>query len=214
MSQSNFSIDPAFQIKKPTIEAIARIVFCHGAGAGFQSYFLSKTSDLLVDRGFEVVEVTFSYMIIVEQTQKKRPPSKMEKLEQELLSVLARAKTDLPLILAGKSMGARVAVRTSYVHKRPVIGFGFPLIPQNNQAKSRAAELEACESPCLILQGQRDKFGSDLTLSEIKFNGQVVPVLSGDHDFVPLKKSHTSQEENLKKAAEAAYQFILRVIRN
>ena len=70
----------------------------------------------------------------------------------------------LPLIVGGRSSGARVACRTAEaVAAVGVLCLAFPLRPPRREgaepAASRLPELEAVRVPILIVQGLRDPFG-------------------------------------------------------
>jgi predicted alpha/beta-hydrolase family hydrolase len=68
-----------------------------------------------------------------------------------------------PLIVGGRSAGARVACRTaSEVGADAVLALSFPLHPPNNPDRSRAAEAQLVLDaglPLAVIQGERDPFG-------------------------------------------------------
>ena len=72
---------------------------------------------------------------------------------------------DLPLIVGGRSSGARVACRTSRATGAAgVLCLAFPLQPPERSgsatpAPSRLPELDAVTVPVLVVQGTRDPFG-------------------------------------------------------
>jgi predicted alpha/beta-hydrolase family hydrolase len=70
---------------------------------------------------------------------------------------------DLPLIVGGRSLGARVACRTAEATGAlAVLCLAFPLEPPRRAGKppqSRLSELEAVTLPMLVVQGERDPFG-------------------------------------------------------
>ena len=66
----------------------------------------------------------------------------------------------LPLVVGGRSLGARVACRTAAeTGAVAVLCLAFPLHPPGRPEKSRLAELEAVTVPVLVVQGERDPFG-------------------------------------------------------
>jgi predicted alpha/beta-hydrolase family hydrolase len=69
----------------------------------------------------------------------------------------------LPLIVGGRSLGARVACRTAEATgAAAVLCLAFPLQPPRRGGKppeSRLAELEAVSVPTLVVQGTNDPFG-------------------------------------------------------
>jgi predicted alpha/beta-hydrolase family hydrolase len=73
-----------------------------------------------------------------------------------------------------------VACRTAHdVGADAVVALAFPLHPPGKPDKSRADELMALAVPALVVQGQRDAFG---TKREFPKNANVVEV-PGDHSL-------------------------------
>jgi hypothetical protein len=70
---------------------------------------------------------------------------------------------ELPLVVGGRSLGARVACRTAEALSAvAVLCLAFPLEPPPRAGKprqSRLAELDAVTVPTLVVQGERDPFG-------------------------------------------------------
>jgi predicted alpha/beta-hydrolase family hydrolase len=65
-----------------------------------------------------------------------------------------------PLVLGGRSAGARVACRTAAAERAAgVLALAFPLHPPGRPERSRAGELAAVSAPVLVVQGERDPFG-------------------------------------------------------
>ena len=70
----------------------------------------------------------------------------------------------LPLIVGGRSAGARVACRTAAgTGAIGVLCLAFPLIPPPRKGatatQTRQPELDAVAVPVLVVQGERDRFG-------------------------------------------------------
>lgn len=68
-----------------------------------------------------------------------------------------------PLVVGGRSSGARVACRTATTTgASAVLCLAFPLHPpgkSDDPSKSRQPELDAVDVPTLVVQGERDPFG-------------------------------------------------------
>jgi hypothetical protein len=85
--------------------------------------------------------------------------------------------SDRPLIVGGRSAGARVACRTAAATgAAAVLCLAFPVHPPGRPEKTRLAELDAVQVPVLVVQGERDPFG----MPPDGPNRTVVRV-SGDH---------------------------------
>ena len=66
-----------------------------------------------------------------------------------------------PLLVGGRSAGARVACRTaSDTNPAAIVCLAFPLHLPGRPEKSRVAELLAPSAPRLVLQGTKDSFGT------------------------------------------------------
>lgn len=126
----------------------------HGAGGG------TRTPDLLAARaaalslGFRVA--------LVEQPWRVRGRKVAEGpalLDEAWLQVLADLSGS-PLVVGGRSAGARVACRTAEAAGADaVLCLAFPLHPPGRPERSRLPELGAVTAPVLVVQGDRDAFG-------------------------------------------------------
>jgi predicted alpha/beta-hydrolase family hydrolase len=89
----------------------------------------------------------------------------------------------LPLIVGGRSLGARVACRTAAeVGAVAVLCLAFPFRPPRRSAEAapagRLEELERVQVPVLVVQGERDPFG----IPPAGAHRRVV-LVSGDHSL-------------------------------
>jgi predicted alpha/beta-hydrolase family hydrolase len=67
---------------------------------------------------------------------------------------------DLPLVVGGRSSGARVACRTAaQTGAVGVLCLAFPVHPPGRPEKTRQPELDAVAVPVLVVQGASDPFG-------------------------------------------------------
>ncbi len=82
------------------------------------------------------------------------------RLDEAWLAVVDTLPRDLPLVVGGRSAGARVACRTATTSGAiAVVALAFPLHPPGRPERSRAAELLASGVPTLVVQGRTDPFG-------------------------------------------------------
>jgi uncharacterized protein len=97
----------------------------------------------------------------------RRSPAGAKQLDAAWIAVLEHLReaelAGLPVIVGGRSLGARVALRTIEVTgARAALCLAFPLLPPRRGDKppqSRLPELEAVSLPVLIVQGESDRFG-------------------------------------------------------
>ncbi len=97
----------------------------------------------------------------------RRSPARAPQLDAAWIAVVERLRAGelagLPLVVGGRSLGARVACRTAeQTDAIAVLCLAFPLEPPRRAGKpqqSRLDELEAVQIPTLVVQGERDPFG-------------------------------------------------------
>lgn len=121
----------------------ALVILGHGAGGGVEAADLQALAAALPAHGVEV--------LLVEQPWRvagKRIAPAPKTLDIAWRAVLGHVKDDdptVPLIVGGRSAGARVACRTgSDTGARGVIALAFPLYPPGKPEKSRPAN---CRPP-------------------------------------------------------------------
>jgi predicted alpha/beta-hydrolase family hydrolase len=127
----------------------------HGAGGGVDAPDLVAVHDAAVAAGVRVLLVTQPYRVAG-----RRAPAPAGHLDEAWSAVVrAMAVPEIPVILGGRSSGARVASRTAPVLAAAgVLALAFPLHPPGKPEKSRAGELPTT-IPALVLNGDRDPFG-------------------------------------------------------
>lgn len=191
--------------------AFAQLVLAHGAGAGSQSEFMQDMARELSALGVVVHCFDFDYMQVMQKTGKRRPPDKIEKLQQCFLQELQHTQGDLPLFIGGKSMGGRVA--SMILQHSPALAgicLGYPFHPVGKPDKLRVAHLQEPGKPLLVLQGQRDTFGNDGEIPQYALHPrvEVAYLPDGDHSFKPRKASGFTQAQHVQTAAALAVSFM------
>ena len=138
-------------------------VFAHGAGAGQRHPFMTGVARGLAARGIDVVTFDFPYM-----HARRGAPDKAPVLEACFRAVIdaARARDGMQrhrLFIGGKSMGGRMATHLGAQGIDGLAGIvvlGYPLHPPGQPEKLRVSHLPDIRVPVLIVQGERDAFGS------------------------------------------------------
>jgi uncharacterized protein len=138
------------------------LVLGHGAGGGIEAPDLVAAKDAAVEEDFAVALVEQPYRVAG-----RRSPAPAKRLDEAWVAVIERLRADelegLPLVVGGRSLGARVACRTvQETCGEAVLCLAFPLLPPRRGDKppqSRLPELEAVEVPVLVVQGESDRFG-------------------------------------------------------
>lgn len=138
----------------------ALFLFAHGAGASSASEWMQSWARRLADMQLGPV-VTFDYPYIAAG---RKAPDRLPVLIQAHRAALTQAQQAhgaRPVVLIGKSMGARVGCHlAASLHDQgqppaAVICFGYPLRAAGSGAL-RDEALLALRTPLLLLQGTRD----------------------------------------------------------
>lgn len=201
------------------LDARVRFLCAHGAGAGMETAFLRAIARLLAERGVGVLRFEFAYMARRAETGSKGFVPKAERLVDEYRAAVSGAASGAPLLIGGKSMGGRVAsLVADELHAAGLIAglicLGYPFHPPKRPQQLRTAHLEGLTCPALIVQGERDPFGTRaeveaLCLSPaIRFHW----VGDGDHDLGPRGGSGYTRAGNIGSAADAIAEFAKAVV--
>ena len=140
----------------------AALILGHGAGGGVQAPDLVAATKAARAQAVSVALVEQPYHVAG-----RRSPARVPQLDAAWIAVIqclrAGELAGLPLVVGGRSMGARVACRTARTTGAvAVLCLAFPLQPPHRAGKpaqSRLAELDAVTVPTLVVQGERDPFG-------------------------------------------------------
>jgi uncharacterized protein len=141
----------------------AALILGHGAGGGVEAPDLVTAKDVALDEQVAVALVEQPYRVAG-----RRSPPTAARLDADWSAVVRRLRDDElsgpPLVVGGRSLGARVACRTSEeLGAVGVLCLAFPLRPPQRragkQAPSRLEELDALTVPTLVVQGASDPFG-------------------------------------------------------
>jgi hypothetical protein len=161
------------------------LVLGHGAGGGVESVDLAALGEEAAAAGWHIVLVEQPWRVAGKRVAVAPP-----KLDEGWAAVLDRLRADGvltgPLVLGGRSAGARVACRTAAEHGAAgVLALAFPLHPPGNPEKSRAHELTGVAVPLVVVQGETDTFGSPEEVASVLSGrpGASVYAVPGDHSL-------------------------------
>jgi predicted alpha/beta-hydrolase family hydrolase len=140
----------------------AALILGHGAGGGVGAPDLVAVTETARAEEVSVALVEQPYRVAG-----RRTPARPPQLDAAWIGIVERLRAGepvgLPLVVGGRSMGARVACRTAEATGAvAVLCLAFPLTPPRRAGKppqSRLAELDAVTVPTLVVQGVRDPFG-------------------------------------------------------
>jgi len=159
------------------------LILGHGAGGGIESADLVEVTAEAAAAGWRVIRVEQPWRVAGKRIAVAPP-----KLDEAWTVVLQRLRADRvligPLVLGGRSAGARVACRTAAEHHAAgVLALAFPLHPPGKPEKSRAAELTGVPVPVCVVQGETDAMGRPEAVAAVlsgRANASVYAV-AGDH---------------------------------
>jgi predicted alpha/beta-hydrolase family hydrolase len=161
---------------RPADGPVAALVLGHGAGGGIGARDLVAAADAAVDVGVSVALVEQPYHV-----GGRHSPAPARQLDAAWIAVVSHLRAGvfdgLPVVVGGRSAGARVACRT--VEATGAVGvlcLAFPLRPPGRPTPSRLPELDAVTVPTLVVQGARDPFGMPPTGPR-----RIVLEVAGDH---------------------------------
>mgnify|MGYP001823036662 CR=1 FL=1 len=151
-----------------------RVVLGHGAGGGVDAPDLIALADRLPSVGIGLWRVEQPWRVAG-----RRVAPAPATLDRAWLEIVATVPREGPLVVGGRSAGARVACRTAAdVAADAVVALAFPLHPPGRPERSRAGELDI-DVPLLVVQGTSDAFGTPEEFPPAPHR-TVVPV-TGDH---------------------------------
>lgn len=189
--------------RRPT----ATLALGHGAGGGIDAADLRALAASLPARGISVLRVAQPW-----QVRGARVAPAPARLDLAWVAALTAVRDlepswlQAPLVVGGRSAGARVACRTAAaLGAGGVVALAFPLHPPGRPERGRASELTGLTVPALVVQGTRDAFGGpDLLPSGI----DVHRVPGADHSLVVPRRGPLTQAEAFERIVEAVVRWV------
>lgn len=188
------------------VDPVAVLLLSHGAGAGIDTGDLEALAEALPTNGVTVA--------LFEQPWKRAgrkvatAPATLDEAFLAAADVVRNHHPDLPLVVGGRSAGARSACRTAaQVGASGCLALSFPLHPPGKPERSRLDELHAAGVTTLVLQGERDTFG---TPEEFPDDVDLCVVPYADHSLRVPTRADITQAEAYGIVVEAALEWIVR----
>jgi predicted alpha/beta-hydrolase family hydrolase len=179
------------------------ILLAHGAGAGQNHPFMTGLRSRLAAAGHPTLTFDYPYM-----EAGRRAPDRMPRLLACHRAVLHRLRGyGWPIVLAGKSMGGRMASHLAV--EDPALGlvfYGYPLVSPSQGTVRSTDHLSDAGLPMLFLAGSRDRLAP---LDRLRPVVERLPRASleviedGDHSFRVPKRIGLSEGEILDRLALA-----------
>lgn len=194
------------------------LILAHGAGAPATSPFMTLMAELLAGREIGSARFEFAYMAERRTGGKRRPPPRAETLKAEYVAAVdavAAANSGRALFIGGKSMGGRVASMVAddllaAGKVRGLVCLGYPFHPPAKPENLRTPHLLALRCPALIVQGERDPFGSRTEVEGYALSAAIRLhwASDGDHDLGPRGGKGFTRRGNLAAAADTIAAFV------
>jgi hypothetical protein len=182
--------------------AMATLVLGHGAGGGPDAVELVALAQELPRQGITCVRAEQPWRVAG-----RRIASAPRTLDEALEDMVGSLRIRGPLVLGGRSAGARSACRVARkVGAVGVVALAYPLHPPGKPESSRIAELEGAGVPTLVVQGERDTFGRP---EEFPAGVELTVVPGADHAMRVLKRGEVDQDMALAVVVEAVLEFIV-----
>ena len=182
---------------------VATLLLGHGAGGGVDAPDLAALAAALPRQGITVVRVEQPWRVAG-----RRIAPRPRVLDECFVAAADRLRVRTPLVVGGRSAGARSAARTAReLGASGYVGLSFPLHPPGRPERSRLDELDGVTVPTLVVQGERDSFG---TPDEFPPHHELAVDPGGDHGFKVPRRGVVTAEEAMAIVVEAVLEFVVR----
>lgn len=191
-------------------DAARTIALAHGAGAPMDSPFMSAFAEGLAAQGFRVARFEFPYMAARRTGGPRRLPDPAPVLLESWRAVIGRLGAK-ELIIGGKSLGGRMAsLLADELAVAGLVCLGYPFHPPDRPETLRTEHLKTLQTPTLIVQGERDPFGSRAEVAGYRLSPTIRLhwLKDGDHGFRPRSESGLSERDNWQNGIAAVAAFI------
>jgi uncharacterized protein len=184
------------------------LLLSHGAGGGTAARDLQALAGRLPRHGASVVLLEQPWRVAGRKVA--TPPAT---LDDALVAAARSLRTRTPLVVGGRSAGARSAARSaSGLGAAGCLALSFPLHPPGHPEKSRLEELRGAGVPTLVVQGEQDTMGRPeefpADLDHVDF--AVVP--GGDHGLRVPKSAGITQADAMEIVVESALEWLVREV--
>ena len=187
---------------------IATLLLSHGAGGGIESRDLWALADALPAQGVTVV--MFEQPWRVAGRKVATAPSTLDAALTRAADVM-RVRT--PLVIGGRSAGARSAARTARaLGASGCLALSFPLHAPGKTEPTRLPELRAVRLPTLLVQGERDPMGRPEEFPAELTGLDMVVIPGADHGLKVPFRGEVSQDEAMGIVVESTLEWLVREV--
>jgi predicted alpha/beta-hydrolase family hydrolase len=183
----------------------ATVLLSHGAGNGIETADLQALARHLPRQDISVVLLEQPWKVAGRKVA--TPPAT---LDEGLRAAADALRVRTPLVIGGRSAGARSAARSAkQLGAVGCLALAFPLHPPGRPERSRLDELRNARVPTLVIQGENDPMGRP---DEFPGDLDLTVVPGADHGLKVPKRGPVSQEDALGIVVESALEWLVRDI--
>jgi len=186
------------------------LILAHGAGGAMDTPWMTNMARAIAAHGIRVLRFEFPYMAARREGKKSGAPDREPVLLDAWRKVVEETGNDV--FIGGKSMGGRMASMVAdELSVSGLVCLGYPFHPPGAPEKLRTKHLETLKTRTLIVQGERDPFGTRDDVAHYKLSKtiRVHWLEDGDHSFKPRKSSGFSEKDHLASAADIVAAFVM-----
>ncbi len=186
------------------------VLLAHGAGVDQDHPAMVRLRDALAARGLPVLTFNYPYA----DAGRKRPDRQPALMEcHRAAAAWFRSHVDEDLVLAGRSMGGRIATLLA-AEGEPCAGvvvYAYPLHPVGKPEQLRTGHLAAIDVPMLFFVGTRDAMARPELVAQWLRPLPTVTVESveeADHSFRVPKRTGRTHEEVIESLAARTVEWL------
>lgn len=187
---------------------VATLLLSHGAGGGIESRDLQALAGSLPAQGVTVVLFEQPWRVAG-----RRVATAPVTLDESLRAAADLMRVRTPLVVGGRSAGARSAARCARdLGARGCLALSFPLHPPGRPERSRLEELVGVRLPTLVVQGERDPMGRPEEFPDDLHGLDLAVVPAADHSMAVPARAAVSQDEALGVVVESTLEWLVREV--
>jgi len=184
------------------------LLLSHGAGGGIGARDLQVLAELLPRQGASVVLLEQPWRVAGRKVA-TAPPT----LDDALVAAARTLRVRTPLVVGGRSAGARSAARTAAgLGAAGCLALSFPLHPPGRPEKSRLEELRGAGVPTLVVQGEQDTMGRPEEFPDDLDHVDLAVVPGGDHGLRVPRSAGLNQTDAMGIVVESALEWLVREV--
>lgn len=193
----------------PASNAKALMILAHGSGAGKDHDFMTGYAQAVADLGVSVLRFNFPYMDAGKKFPDKAPTA-IAVWHQVRSWVEDHLADGLPVVVAGKSFGGRMAslAVAEGMPANALIFLGYPLHAPKKEDKLRDEHLYPLAIPMLFLEGTKDPFANpermETVVAKLNKSTELAWFEGGNHSFKVARSQRTVAQDGAWLASATA----------